>query len=92
MRYLIPAIWTAARRHPCLPEHGRQRANSAPALPACCLADPKGYAQRRLTPEQFAVLVEVVERAEVGLQWPHFDPKVRACVHGCVHALACACA
>lgn len=38
--------------------------------------DPRGYAQRRLIPEQFEVLVELVEGRSEGLSWSHFDPKV----------------
>lgn len=37
--------------------------------------DPRGYAMRRLMPEQAELLVELVERNE-GLRWCHFDPKV----------------
>jgi hypothetical protein len=40
------------------------------------VADPKGYAQYRLLPEQFALMVELVEVRSEGLMWVHFDPKV----------------
>ncbi|GLC39148.1 hypothetical protein PLESTF_001830000 [Pleodorina starrii] len=37
--------------------------------------DPRGYAQRQLTPDLIAVLDDLV-RGGRGLRWKHFDPKV----------------
>jgi len=49
---------------------------SLPCTPHTRPADPCGYAQRRLMPEQFTLLLDLVS-SDKGLEWHHFDPKVR---------------
>ncbi|GAX76496.1 hypothetical protein CEUSTIGMA_g3941.t1 [Chlamydomonas eustigma] len=43
--------------------------------------DPSGYANSKLTQEQYNMVDRIISSKQQGLLWSHFDPKVLATVH-----------